>query len=66
VNWRLTFRRDTLLRMERVHDGRIIEWVERTGNAVRYRSEEARRSLLLTIKRAEEVAPFDASIWGPF
>jgi hypothetical protein len=66
VNWRLTFRRDSLLRLERVRGGRIIEWVERTGDAVRYRSEEARRSLVLTIKHAEEVAAFDASIWGPF
>jgi hypothetical protein len=66
VNWRLTFRRDTLLRVERVRDGRILEWVERTGDAVRYRSEEGRRSLMLTVKRREEVAPFDASIWGPF
>jgi hypothetical protein len=66
VNWRLTFRRDTLVRMERVRGGRILESVERTGGAVRYRSEEARRSLLLTIKSAEEVEPFDASIWRPF
>ena len=66
VNWRLTFRRDTLARVERVRDGRILEWVERSGNAVRYRSEEGRRSLSLTITRAEEVPPFDASIWGPF
>ena len=66
VNWRLTFRRDTLLRLERVRDGRIIEWVERSGNAIRYRSEEARRALLLTVKRVEEVPPFDASICGPF
>jgi hypothetical protein len=66
VGWRLTFHRDTLLRIEHVRDGRIIEWVERDGNAVRYRSEEARRSLSLTIKRADEVAPFDESIWGPF
>ena len=47
-------------------DGRIVEWVERTGSVVRYRSEEARRALLLTIKRVQEVQPFDASIWGPF
>lgn len=66
VNWRLTFRHDSLLRIERVRDGRIKEWVERSGDTVRYRSEEARRSLLLTIKRTEEVAAFDASIWGPF
>jgi hypothetical protein len=66
VIWRLTFRRDTLLRLERVRDGRIIEWVDRSGDAVRYRSEEARRALLLTVKHVEEVAPFDASIWAPF
>lgn len=66
VSWRLTFRRDSLVRLERVRDGRIIEWVERSGNIVHYRSEEARRALSLTIKRAQEVPPFDASIWGPF
>lgn len=66
VKWRLTFRHDSLLRIERVRDGRILEWVERHGNAVHYRSEEGRRTLSLTIRRAEEVPPFDASIWGPF
>jgi hypothetical protein len=66
ANWRLTFRRDSLIRMERVHDGRIVEWVERTGSTVQYRSEEARRTLRLTIKRIQEVPPFDASIWAPF
>jgi hypothetical protein len=66
VSWRLTFRRDSLVRLERIHDGRIVEWVERSGNIVHYRSEEARRALSLTIKRAQEVPPFDASIWGPF
>jgi hypothetical protein len=64
--WRLTFRGDTLRRMERVGGGHILEWVERSGNVVRYRNEAARRTLVLTIKRVEEVAPFDASIWGPF
>lgn len=66
VNWRLTFHRDTLQRIERVRDGRIMEWVERSGNAVRYHSEEARRSLSLTIKSTAEVAPFDVSIWSAF
>jgi hypothetical protein len=66
VSWRLTFRRDSLVRLERVRGGRIIEWVERSGAIVRYRSEEARRALSLTVKRAQEVPPFDASIWGPF
>ena len=66
VGWRLTFHRDSLVRLERIHDGRIAEWVERSDNTVHYRSEEARRALTLTIKRAQEVPPFDASIWGPF
>ncbi len=66
VGWRLTFHGDSLVRLERIHDGRIAEWVERSGNTVHYRSEEARRALSLTIKRAQEVPPFDASIWGPF
>jgi hypothetical protein len=66
VGWRLTFRRDSLVRLERIRDGRIAEWVERSGNIIHYRSEEARRALSLTIKRAQEVPPFDASIWGPF
>lgn len=66
VGWRLTFHRDSLVRLERIHDGRIAEWVERGDNVIHYRSEEARRALTLTIKRAQEVPPFDASIWGPF
>ena len=66
TSWRLTFRNDSLVRLERVRGGRIIEWVERSGAVVRYRSEEARRELTLTIKRVQEVPPFDASIWGPF
>jgi hypothetical protein len=66
VGWRLTFRRDSLVRVERIRDGRIAEWVERSGNIVHYRSEEARRALSLTIKRAQEVPPFDASIWSAF
>jgi hypothetical protein len=66
VAWRLTFRSDTLVRLERIGGNRIVEWVDRNRDVVRYRNEEARRDLRLTIKRVEEVAPFDASIWGPF
>jgi len=65
ASWRLTFRRDSLVRLERVRGGRVIEWVERNGSMVRYRSEEARRELSLTVKSVQEVPPFDASIWSP-
>jgi len=66
TNWRLTFRGDSLVRVERVSDSHIVEWVERNGSSIHYRSEQDRRALLLTIKRVEEVPAFDASIWGPF
>ncbi|HEY2855240.1 MAG TPA: hypothetical protein VGJ18_20450 [Gemmatimonadaceae bacterium] len=65
-SWRLTFRHDSLVRLERVRNGRIAEWIERNGAVAHYRSEEARRDLLLTIKRVQEVPAFDAAIWGPF
>ena len=64
VAWRLTFRGDTLTRAERVENGRVIEWVDRADPAhVRYRNENARRSLQLTLTRSYEVPGFDASIW---
>ncbi|HXT15906.1 MAG TPA: hypothetical protein VN706_09770 [Gemmatimonadaceae bacterium] len=64
VAWRLTFHGDTLVRAERVVDGRVVEWVDRTDPAhVRYRNESARRSLTLTVTRTSEVPGFDASIW---
>jgi hypothetical protein len=64
VAWRLTFRHDTLVRVERVSGGRVAEWVERSdASHVKYRNEGARRSLELSITRREEVPGFDASIW---
>ena len=64
IAWRLSFRSDTLVRAERVENGRVLEWVERTdGTHVRYRNESSRRSLDLVITRTDEVPEFDASIW---
>jgi hypothetical protein len=64
VSWRLTFHGDTLVRAERVEDGRVLEWVERSDpKHVSYRNTAARRSLQLTITRTDEVSGFDASIW---
>jgi len=64
VAWRLSFRGDTLVRAERVSDGRVVEWVDRADPThVRYRNESARRSLQLTLTRTTEVPGFDASIW---
>jgi hypothetical protein len=65
--WRVTFRGDTLLRLDRVAGDRIAEWVERESpERVRYRHETARRELTLVVQRVvEEASPFDESIWRP-
>jgi hypothetical protein len=64
VQWRATFRGDTLTRLERVDGGRLQEWVERNGaQRVQYHNEAARRSLSLIIQGSNAVPPFDPSIW---
>ncbi|MES2180232.1 MAG: hypothetical protein V4550_20425 [Gemmatimonadota bacterium] len=64
VHWRATFHGDTLTRLERVDEGRLQEWVERTSDQkVQYRNEAARRSLSLLVQRSDVVSPFDRSIW---
>ena len=63
VSWRVTFRGDSLVRVERVRDGRIVEWVERDGTGAHYRDNGARRALHITVTRADQVPGFDASIW---
>jgi hypothetical protein len=62
--WRVTFIRDTLRRLERVTDGRVVEWVDRRGsdNRVRYQLEPNRRRLDLFISRSEPSA-FDQTIF---
>ena len=64
VHWRVAFRGDTLTRLERVENGRLQEWVERSADQrVEYRNEAARRTLSLVIQHSDAVAPFDPSIW---
>jgi len=65
ARWRVTFRGDTLSRLERIEGGRVQEWVERgDGGAVRYRNESSRRTLSLVIQRTDAVPAFDPSIWS--
>lgn len=62
--WRVSFRGDTLVRLERVEGGRLQEWVQRSPDQrVEYRNEAARRSLSLVIQRSDAVPSFDRSIW---
>ncbi len=64
VTWRATFRRDSLVRLEHVEGGRVIEWVDHgRGDDLQYRQEVARRSLKLHITHVEDVTAFDTSIW---
>lgn len=65
VEWRVTFRSDSLVRVERVADGRVVEWLDRADSRVRYRHETSRRELVLTITRSQSTPAFDESIWVP-
>lgn len=66
--YRATFDPDGLRRLERIVDGRIVEWVSREGGRrdgeqVRYVHESARRSLTLVVTSTARVEGFDANIW---
>jgi hypothetical protein len=61
--WRVTFVADRLTRLERIVDGRRLEWVSRDGGDIRYKNERSSRSLTLRISSTDEVPPFDPAIW---
>lgn len=64
VEWRVTFRGDTLVRLEHVQGVRVIEWIERgSDNRLEYRQETVKRALRLHITRVENAGEFDAAIW---
>lgn len=65
VQWRATYRADSLIRLERVDGARIVEWIERgSADYVEYRQEQGRRILKMHITRVDTVQGFDASIWS--
>lgn len=62
--WRVSFHGDSLVRVERVQDGRVAEWVDRGDpTRIKYRNESARRTLQLTITGTEDGGAFDGTIW---
>lgn len=64
VHWRVSFRGDSLSRLERVDGGRLREWVERGADQhIQYRHESSGRTLSLVIQRSDAVNAFDPSIW---
>ena len=63
VQWRITARGDTLLGLDHISDGKIVETVARGANGTyTFQAPAARRTMRLTVLR-EEPGSFDASIW---
>ena len=64
VQWRVAIRGDTIVSIQRVLSGKIIESLTRSANGViNYQRPGSRRRLTLTILR-EQPGSFDDSIWS--
>ena len=64
VQWRVAIRGDTLVALEHISAGKIVESLGRGANGVlSYEAPGARRRLRLTILR-EQPGSFDATIWS--
>jgi hypothetical protein len=61
--WRVRFVGQRLDRVERVEDGKRIEWLERHGAEARYAHESSRRRLSITVTDSLDVTPFDPTIF---
>ncbi len=67
--WRIHFASEALVRIERIEDGRVIEWAERVPLAdgtlrLRYVHTSGRRSLQLSVSETLNIEEgFDAAIW---
>ncbi len=66
--WRVTYAGTALARVERVEDGKIVEWVTRqrgsTGHwELRYVHEKAKRGLRIAVTDTLLVEGFDDAIW---
>lgn len=62
--WRVRFIGAQLDRLERIEDGRRIEWVERQGGAARYAHEPSRRRLTITVIDSALALPtYDPSLF---
>jgi len=64
LRWRVALKGDTLVELDHLSDGKIIESLTRRANGVlTFEAPGARRTLRLTVIR-EETGSFDASIWS--
>lgn len=63
--WRASIVDRQLVRLERIDDGRLREWVERRqSGTIVYKHETSQRSLTIRITRTEDSAPFDDALWS--
>jgi hypothetical protein len=64
AQWRVAIRGDTLVGLEHISDGKIVESLSRGANGVlTYEAPGARRRLRLTVLR-EQPGSFNAAIWS--
>ncbi|MEQ1690297.1 MAG: hypothetical protein ABMA00_03345 [Gemmatimonas sp.] len=66
--WRVAFALREVARVDRIEDGKVIEWVTRQRGAtgqweLRYVHERANRSLRITVNDTLTVEGFDDAIW---
>lgn len=62
--WRATIVGGTLVGLERVQGGRVVERLSREGSAVRYVDLVDRRTLAIDVQRREPADAFPANIWS--
>lgn len=62
--WRVTVKKGQLVRLDRISDGRIIEWVTRDSTgSLEYQVPSARRRLTIKVTQTRQVGGFDSSIF---
>ncbi len=65
VAWRVTVRNGALIRLDRINDGRIVEWVTRDSTgSLEYQVPSARRRLTIKVTQTRQVGGFDKAIFS--
>lgn len=65
VAWRVTVRNGQLIRLDRINDGRITEWVTRDSTgSLEYQVPSARRRLTIKVTQTRKVGGFASSIFS--
>ena len=66
--WRVSLVGRTLVRVERIENGKVVEWISRTSlsdgrGELRYVNESGRRSLSISVTDTRVAEAFDEAIW---